>query len=46
MGNIKKSSIHGIQFGCEQAVETLELIGKFLAFVGEGTISRTVINDG
>lgn len=44
-GNIKKSSIHGIRFGCEQAVETLQPIGKLMAFVGEGTNSRTIIND-
>jgi hypothetical protein len=42
--SVKKSSIDGMQFACEQAVETLEPISKFLVLVGEGTISRTVIN--
>jgi hypothetical protein len=43
-GNVKNSSVHGMQFACEQAVETLEPIGKFLVSVGEGTISGTIIN--
>jgi hypothetical protein len=40
--NIQESSVHGIQFCCEHGVKTMEVIGKHLELINEGTTGQTM----
>jgi hypothetical protein len=40
--NIQEISLHGIKFCCEHAVKIVEVIGKYLALINEGTTSQTM----
>jgi hypothetical protein len=42
MTNIQECSVHGMEFCCEDAIKTVEAIGKFLALVEGGTTGQAM----
>jgi hypothetical protein len=40
--NIQECLVHAIKRYCEDAIKTVELIGKHLAFVEDGTAGQTI----
>jgi hypothetical protein len=40
--NIQECLVHAMKFCCEDAIKTVEVIGKHLAFIEDGTTGQTI----